>query len=335
MEKEDHLDKETSVSAELTPSGGVKASARSRAVAAFDRLIGNVFEKWNAPMEAKTAETRAVSASRLKVIEAVTVLGLDKLRDDPEAAARAVENHFGKILDRQDNKEAVVAAAVEDLREQPPTDEEASSGGEQLQGPFMNRFERFAEEATTDDLREKWGRVLAAEIRKPGTFSAKVMRVIDELDPVAAALFEKVCASRVHTVLPKATLGILDFSDTVKLTEAGLIVEPGLGQIRNFQEIVDSSGVAIWYGYFGIFGIGFPKNEVVMWTNDVIQQQGSVPAIPVYVLTDVGFAISSILANTESQAFSKLCRKLEEKLQEGSHLRKYGQITNGQFAPIT
>ena len=159
MEKEDHLDKETSVSAELTPTGGVKASARSRAVAAFDRLIGNAFEKWNAPMEAKAAEVRAVSDSRLKVIEAVTALGLDKLRNNSEMAARAIENHFGKILDRQDNKEAVVAAAVEDLRLQPPTEQEASSGEDELQGPFVNRFERYAEEATTDGLRQKWGRV--------------------------------------------------------------------------------------------------------------------------------------------------------------------------------
>lgn len=333
MEKKDHLDKETSVSAGLTPTG-VKASARSRAVAAFDRLIGNVFERWNAPMEAKTAEIRAVSDSRMKVIEAVTALGLDKLHNDPDAAARAVENHFGKMLERQDNKEAVVAEAAEDLREQPPTEQEATSGEEQLSGTFMNRFERYAEEATTDDLRQKWGRVLASEIRKPGTFSAKVMRVIDELDPVTAALFERVCKSRVYNYLPKSTTGILSLPDTIRLTEAGLLSDPGVGQVSNFQEIVDSNGINLWFNPLGKFGIAFPKVELEKFPKDILLKNKGQPAIPIYILTDVGLAISSILPDTEWQAFMSLCSKLAEAI-DGSQMRRYIMLPTGRYGLLT
>jgi hypothetical protein len=56
----------------------------------------------------------------------------------------------------------------------------------------MNRFERFAEDASTDELRQRWGRVLSAEIRKPGTFSPKVLRIVDEIDQSTAAIFERV-----------------------------------------------------------------------------------------------------------------------------------------------
>lgn len=329
MEKEDHLDKETSVSAELTPTG-VKASARSRAVAAFDRLVGNVFERWNVPMESKTAEARAVSASRLKVIETVTKIGIDRLKGDPEAASRALENHFGKVFERQDNKDAVVAAAVEDLSQQPPTDAEASSGPEVLQDPFMNRFERYAEDATTDDLREKWGRVLASEIRKPGTFSAKVMRVIDELDPATAALFERVCAFRVHDSLPKSIVGALGFNDSVSLTEAGLIIEPGLGQIKLFLEGVDSSGAELWIAYLGKFGLAFPKTEPVEWRDPILIQHEGSPAFPVYILTDVGAAISSILPDTEHQALLSLRAKFAECVND-STFRNYKLMPDNKY----
>jgi hypothetical protein len=45
---EDHLDKETSVSVDLTETG-VTAKAKSRLVAAIDRLGGNLLEILNAP----------------------------------------------------------------------------------------------------------------------------------------------------------------------------------------------------------------------------------------------------------------------------------------------
>jgi hypothetical protein len=334
LEKEDHLDKETSVSAEITPTG-VKASARSRAISAFDRLIGNVFERWNAPMEAKTAEIRAVSESRQKVIDALTSMGLDKLRNDPEAAARAIENHFGKVFERQDNKEAVVSAAAEDLRQQPPTDEQATSGDERLQGPFIDRLERYAEEASTGALREKWGRVLAAEIRKPGTFSARVMRVVDELDPKTAQIFERVCVSRIHNTLPKSTVGELEYGEIVKLTEAGLLVEPGLGQFMRFKDAKDGNGVDLFFCYLGSFGVAFPNIDTIKWADSVLQKHGDGPALPVYILTDVGFAISSILPDTEYQALVRLVSRIGESI-DPSVIRKYVEGSNpGSYVMVT
>ncbi|MGX9572601.1 DUF2806 domain-containing protein [Mesorhizobium sp. f-mel] len=322
MEKEDHLDKETSVSAEITPTL-LKASARSRAIAAFDRMVGNVFERISAPMEAKTAEARAISDSRLKFIEALTTMGLEKFHTDPEAAARAIENHFGKIFGQHNNKEAVVAAAIEDLREQPPSDQEASSGGDRLEGIFIDRFERYAEEATTDELREKWGRVLAAEIRKPGTFSAKVLRAVDELDATTALLFEKVCKSRVGNLLPKSTVGELTFAEIAQLTEGGLLIDPGLGQVSMFSKITNAAGIELWFASYKRFGLSFLQSETITWTKDLLQERDGRPAIPVYVLTEVGYAVSSILPDTEFQALSNIASKLATTIGNGTKIRKY------------
>jgi len=242
---EDHLDKETSASVEVTATG-VKASARSRLVAAIDRLGGNIFEKWNAPMEAETALIRAEAASNIKLIEAVTELGIEKLRSDPELAARAIEARLGVIVRRQENKDAVVTVALEDLRAHPPSEEEASVGGEKLDPDFLNRFERHAEDASSETLRAKWGKVLAAEVRKPGTFSPKVMRVVDELEATTAVLFERLCEHRLAEIVPKCLAWELLFHEQIALEISGLIIDPGphaQGQKRVFKQVTANDGM--------------------------------------------------------------------------------------------
>jgi hypothetical protein len=42
---------------------------------------------------------------------------------------------------------------------------------------FLERFERYAQEASTKKLRQKWRRALSSEIREPGRFSLRVLRI--------------------------------------------------------------------------------------------------------------------------------------------------------------
>lgn len=321
---EDHLDKEISVSADLTPTG-VKASAKSRFVAALDRLGGNVLELLNAPIEVKSAEKRAVAEGRVRAISAITELGIERLKTDPEFAERAMRTHLGSVFTRQENKDAVLEKAIEDLRRQPPTDQQAASGAERLDDGFMNRFERYAEEASADEVRERWGRVLAAEIRKPSTFSGKVLRIIDELDPATAQLFERVCASRLQNVLPKCLVGELNFQEISQLSAAGLLIDPGIaGHIRRSSEITDNKGVALWFWGFEPFGLAITRQEDMrkIQTGEVFQDDGGKPAISVYILTDVGFAISSILPDNAALALDALFAKVSEA-SKSSEARLY------------
>ncbi|MCA0033528.1 DUF2806 domain-containing protein [Mesorhizobium sp. B263B2A] len=309
---DDHLDKETSVSAEMTPTG-IKASAKSRFVAAADRLGGNIVETLNVAIEARTAEKRAVIDGRVKAIEAITAVGLERLKTDPEFAERAMHGHLGSVFAKQANKDAVVDKAVEDLRRQPPSEIDSASGGDKLDDAFINRFERYAEEATSDELREKWGRVLAAEIRKPNSFSGKVLRVIDELDPQTAKLFERLCECRLYNVIPKTLFGDLSFTESANLTSAGLIVEVGLGQIRRSNEIVDGGGVPLWFWNFDALAAALSKTETfpeIAGPNPTFQLDEGKLTLPIYVLTDVGYAISSILPDHSFKMVNQLVDKL-------------------------
>ncbi|MER8641418.1 DUF2806 domain-containing protein [Mesorhizobium sp. M1252] len=338
MKKDDHLDKETSVSAELTPTG-VKASAKSRFVAAVDRLGGNLVELMNAPIEAKVAERRAVSDSRVLAIETVAALGLERLKTDPDFAERAIRSHLDSMFAGQENKDAVLAKAVEDLRNQPPTEGEATSGSETLDEAFVRRFDRFAEAATTEELREKWGRVLAQEIRTPNTFSAKVLRIVDELDPQTAKLFETLCEHRLDNVVPKILSKELDFAEVAKLTGADLLVEPGLGQRRLSFETQDSDGKDLWMWPFGrewAITVSRTSEPIGVFgdATKTVLIENNMPTVPVYVLSAEGVAVASILPDNTATALDRLATEISVVLSK-LDVRTYGLSPDGQsMSPI-
>ncbi|MER8768959.1 DUF2806 domain-containing protein [Mesorhizobium sp. M0092] len=330
MNKDDHLNTETSVSGELTPTS-IKASAKSRFVAAVDRFGGNLFELMNAPIEAKVSERRAIADSRVLAIEAVTALGLDRLKTDPDFAERAIRNHLDSVFARQENKDAVLTKTIDDLRAKPPTDVEANSGADSLDESFVRRFDRFAEAATTEELREKWGRVLAQEIRTPSTFSAKVLRVVDELEPTIATLFERVCEHRLDNVLPKVLSGELTFSEVVQLVSADLLVDPGNGQIRIPNPITDKNGDDFWLWRFGKRAIAASrsKDPVIVEGKTLQLDKDKKPCLPVYVLTAVGAAIATILPDNSAKAIDVLAPKISEALPTAD-LRIYELTADGR-----
>jgi hypothetical protein len=328
---EDHLDKETSVSVDVTPTG-FSARIKSRFLSAIDRLGGNVLERRNASMEAEAAEIRAKTTANVKLIEAVTELGIEQLKANPEIAARAMETHLGVVFRRQENKDAVVAVAIEDLRTHPPNEEEATTGGERLTDDFLNRFERYAEDATSEELRAKWGKILAAETRKPGTFSSKVMRVVDELASSSAVLFEGLCRHRIADTIVKCLAGDLSFADRAALVTAGLILDPGMaGHIRRFVEGQSSTGDAMWVTDLGPAAVAIPRplKQPATQRKQNILTFGDQPAIPIYALTDVGHAVSSIFEDHQADACTAYLDRLSNLLtpQEVQECRKLGDNT--------
>ena len=221
MTNDDHLDKETSLSAKLSENG-IEAKAKSRFISGVDRLLGNVTEFANVYLEKKTGSQRSrIEAERLIIKAAVEAVTVD-VREDKLLAQHILENGFSQMSRRQLNKEKVIEATKIELESSPPNDDNSSTGPDELSEDFLNRFERYSEDATEDEAREKWAKVLAAEIKLPGQFSAKVMRTIDEIDNQVAAMFTIAASHRIGNSIPKA-LYSPDYPTQVALDEAGLV----------------------------------------------------------------------------------------------------------------
>lgn len=316
---DDHLSNEISVSAELTPTG-VKASAKSRTLSAIDRLVASALDRFGPKLEGPAAIARSKNAREVRIQDALTDRMVEMIHTDPSLAERALENHLGSIGRRQVNKEAVVTLALEDLTESPPSEEQSHAGPEVLDDAFLNRFERYAEDASSAQLRERWARVLSAEVRAPGTFSAKVMRTVDEMDTSTAALFERICESRLDDCIPKAILPKVNYMEQTRLVSTGLVVEPELGQVRLGYTANDASGKQIKMIPFGSATIGIVAGEGFTYpkmTEPLLQDHEGRPAMSIWLLTDVGHAISSILPSGEKIAFDRLLDSMADYLIPG------------------
>ena len=228
MPKEkDHLSNPVSVSAALTESG-VSAKTTSRAVAAFDRLLGSALDIPAARLESIAARTRAQSKQDLKLI---AVRGETDLIKYQQEFSRGVSNdmmarHIGKIA----NKKRISEKAIEFLL-QADAPEEAPDGDPELEEDWLNCFEDYAEKASSERLQTLWARVLAGEIRQPRSFSLATLRFLAEVDQEIAELFER---ETKHWIADGFILMPEDLSgqrllEMTFLEEVGLLQEVSMG----------------------------------------------------------------------------------------------------------
>jgi len=319
MGTDDHLDNEIEVSAQLTQSG-VTAKAKSRTVSAIDRLGGNLVDFLNTKIEKRTSRDRAIIRGEKQLMDAVVKSAVERIEVDPAFADRAVRAHFHDVLENQENKDGVVSAALEDLRTNPPTGAEATTGPDELSPEFQSRFGEYAKVASTDELRSRWGRVLASEIRKPGTFSPKVLRVIDELTPQTARHFERFCGFRIGKSVPIILFGEINFGTALSLTSSELIIDPGQGgHVLNPSTITVDGTVARLYR-FEMLAISVPA-DASRQANKPKKYFDSDHRMRVYLLSPSGQAIASILPDRSEERL----REMQEKLRA-----YYGQDTSIQ-----
>lgn len=333
---EDHLDKEVTIFGELTERG-IKGGAKSRAVSSVDRLLGSAVDIFSAPLEGIARRARARQDAQIALIEALGERQLQQIHADPDFAEHALKQHLKMTVRREENKKETVRFAIEDLRSTPPTEEQSNFGSEELDPDFLNRFERYAEDATSEQLRERWGRVLASEIRTPGTFSGKVMRVVDELDATTAVAFEKLCAHRIGDAVPKILAGKLNFSESTQLVNADLILDPDGGHIRLSMQSTLTGGAQIWLMTFEDMALSLSIGEgvAIPYTDEIraVSSHENKPVVPIYLLTPAGRAIASILPNGAAQSMRSLTRLVSAELPSEA-IYEYRRTNGNNFSIV-
>jgi len=324
--KNDPLDVDVSLSVDLLPSG-VKGTAKSRAVAAFDRLLGNVIDLANPPLERLTATARARTELNISLINSIEAGAKDIISKKLDVIEIIAAQEASKIFRHYENKAAVVREALSDLERQPPSDAENSEGPSFLDVSFLNRFERYSEDADTAELRERWGRVLSSELRRPGTFSVRVLRVVDEIDAHTARLFEDICKWRINNVVPSCLIGDLTIVDRHNIVSSDLVIDPGIvGLSRPMTKTFDGDR-EVWFASFDKFGIGFSSdvslkgvpNALAPGEHPIIVNKDD-PQIPIYILTDTGSSIASIIGKNEIFSIKTYAAMLAKSLDSDVHI---------------
>ena len=201
---------------------GLSASINSRAIAAIDRLIGNFvdipgnyFDLLNKRIEnQKTAEREL---SKVEVESA-----RKKLLSSDECGERLLVNVLSKEGRRQKNKQAVGLQTIALLDEKESSAEPPTK--DPIENDWLNIFEKYAEDASSERMRDLLARVLAGEIRRPRSFSLTTVRFLAEIDLETAGKFERIAAGRIgNQFLPKPELRGSVLLDYTFLEEVGLI----------------------------------------------------------------------------------------------------------------
>lgn len=188
---------------------GIRREAAAHADA--NRLLGT------AQLEVDVTRAHAIAVSDASNMH---VLAEANVRIEERAQAR----HEYREVRRQGNLEAIAEAAVSHLPEQ------VSSTA--VDEDWKTRFFNIAEDVSNTDMQDLWGKILAGEVARPGTYSVRTLEILKNLSQREAEAFQKLryLALDAGHVLKVGSethfkeFGLI-FNDILSLREAGLLAD--------------------------------------------------------------------------------------------------------------
>jgi hypothetical protein len=189
---------------------GIPAPIRKNAAKAFGRLCTAAVEYPIALIEGATAERRAESRARVKLIDASATQIAEQMQTNPEYARAAAAKFAHRIIRERVNIDQICAIAAADLKSEPlaiATEEETEASP--ISEDLLNVLESEAAQMSSEQMHRLFGKILAGEIRRPGSYSIKTIKLIAQVDNRAASLFSLLCSLSISSRVPDSSI-ILD-----------------------------------------------------------------------------------------------------------------------------
>jgi hypothetical protein len=213
------------MSNEIVPAGGsfldqlnLPKIVAGPAGEALARLIGGTVDIPAAWLNRIAQGIKDNTEAKSVVSKAVAEAAADLAKHDPEVVQRAAHSLLSKEVRRQTNRESIARKTIENLAKDPPAETTTPDDD------WLNIFERYAEDASSDRLQDLWGRILSGQLRKPKAFSLQTLRFVSELDEQIVALFEKWSPYVINgDYIPNPPREGEGFTDLLHLEDCGLI----------------------------------------------------------------------------------------------------------------
>lgn len=320
-DQDDILSREVAVSAKLDENG-VSLRAKSRAVAALDRLVGSLLDAPAAFFEGVAQKRRLRDEINERLKQAQLELAERQVKKRADLGGDLVDSVLRDQARKQINAAGVAIEAVEALKALPAPDDTPSlddqSADQAIDDDWLNQFARYAEDASSDQLQQIWGRVLAGEIHKPGSFSRHTLRFIAELDRETAENCELIGRHIIqHWFLKNDRWNAgNEYLATVDLQRLGVIEGIGIGGPQQSFDI-DANGVAAIAGQkWGLLVRGTPGTKL---------------QVSVVILTRMGREVMSLLEVAEErESLREVANTLNKNGLESIELAQVKQLGNGR-----
>jgi hypothetical protein len=135
-----------------------------------------------------TAVSQAITGAEVAITKALTDSAVDYIKSQGTVIGeRALAHGIHRMIKQQANLEVVVVKTIDQLQIAPPDKVPAGLPSDD----WLNLFGRYAENASSEKMREHWAHILAGEIKNPGSFSFIALHLASVLDEKLATTIEK------------------------------------------------------------------------------------------------------------------------------------------------
>ena len=156
---------------------------------AADKFIQGATEYGMTYIDAATAKRKNIEVGKQLVLHSVAEAAAKKVTTDENLMERALNVFTTDLIGKQQNKENVLAIAVEELKNSKISDDSVTT----IDEDWLGSFSTLAAQKSNKDVQQLLGKILAGEIRNPGTFSPLTLQILSTLTPPIAKVFEKFC----------------------------------------------------------------------------------------------------------------------------------------------
>ena len=260
-------------------------------------------------LEMKSAEFKTKKRGHELVMVAAAKNAAELASKSPAVAERALKYFASDLIREQENREAIVHQAVNAATylPSPKPNEEIPI----IDDDWLHQFRKLAAIKSNAEVQALWGRILAGEIYKPGSFAPITLEVMARLDQGTAKLFEGIANYAIITD------GQWDTIVTSVLDEDGLKHVEVLN--RSALMILESAGLIATVGVNLFNPEGLSKlppstlggKTVIMSAYPVQPRPGFVPRHihgTVAFLTLAAGQLQSIIPKTFDYAYAKRLR---------------------------
>ena len=128
----------------------------------------------NIPLQAierHLSEKKSESDARIMVNQTLAQRISEQLDVPEEYVTLAVAKSFGNIVQEQLNLDSVFEKTQQSLQNTPQDETQADHNIEEISDDWLNQFREYACQKSSEEAQDLFSKVLAGEIRKPGSFS--------------------------------------------------------------------------------------------------------------------------------------------------------------------
>lgn len=256
-------------------------------------------------------------------------IAAQQIVNDPEMVERAKARLVGGMLKKQENLEAVISGATDRMlalpaperlesgpKSQQAIDEETSTASDEpLNSDWAEAFSEVAENATSEELRDRLSRMLIGEISNSGTFPRATIRAISELEKSdLECLVEMLPFTHGSAILKDEPLSK---SKLDRLNECGLVdYNPVLAMTSTWNATPESPGA-------------LAGREWALVMEVTKEKSLNFPIVP---LTRVGKSVVSLLDQfDEEAALRAFVDRMDKTDVKKIILGKYDSLPNDQI----